>query len=127
MECRPASAAGALSTLVIPMTQKTADVVQNGKVTKKPLVPPDEKFWKRYSPHHEAPLSGVSSLTLHILIPCVVALGLFLFKDRLDKAAKPIPLDVVAQGDPDAGGSGATTGVDGGKEIQPPEAVSLAN
>jgi hypothetical protein len=31
------------------------------------LVPPDESLWKRYSPHHEAPLSGISSVALHVL------------------------------------------------------------
>ena len=41
-------------------TQTTVEAAKNGKATKKPLVPPDEKFWVRYSPHHEAPLSGVS-------------------------------------------------------------------
>jgi hypothetical protein len=43
-----------------------------GKVAKgKPLVPPDEKFWERYSPHHEFALSLSSSGVLH-----VAALGL---------------------------------------------------
>ena len=43
-----------------------------GKNSKAPaakpgLVPPEEQFWHRYSPHQEAPLSGVGSLTLHVL------------------------------------------------------------
>jgi hypothetical protein len=33
-----------------------------------PKLPPDEKFWVRYSPHHEAPLSGMTSLFLHGLV-----------------------------------------------------------
>jgi hypothetical protein len=37
------------------------------------LLPPEERFWKRYSPHHEFSLSGATSLALHIL-----ALGLIL-------------------------------------------------
>jgi hypothetical protein len=38
-------------------------------------VPPDERFWKRYSPHHEFPLSSVSSIALHILLLGLLALG----------------------------------------------------
>ena len=26
------------------------------------LIPPEEKFWQRYSPHHEFPLSTVTSI-----------------------------------------------------------------
>jgi len=36
--------------------------------TRVDLVPPDERFWQRYSPHHEAILSAVGSLTLHGLV-----------------------------------------------------------
>jgi len=28
-------------------------------------LPPEERFWQHYSPHHEAPLAGVGSFTLH--------------------------------------------------------------
>jgi hypothetical protein len=37
-------------------------------------VPPEEQFWKRYSPHHEFPLSTVSSFALHILAFVLLAL-----------------------------------------------------
>jgi hypothetical protein len=33
-----------------------------------PLVPPDERFWQRYSRHGELPLSGATSLALHLLV-----------------------------------------------------------
>jgi hypothetical protein len=33
-----------------------------------PVLPPDEKFWQRYSAHHEMPLSGMTSLFLHALV-----------------------------------------------------------
>ena len=57
-----------------PMT--TASTVSrsaNAKVATKPgansaLVPPDEQFWQHYSPHYEAPISGVSSLMVHVLV-----------------------------------------------------------
>ena len=60
------------------------------------LIPPEEAFWQRYSPHHEAPLSGVTSAVLHALV-----LGLFLFggwllwKLGLGHDTKPLPVDVV--------------------------------
>jgi hypothetical protein len=38
-------------------------------------LPPEEKFWQRYSPHHEAPLSSVVSLAVHALIVALVLLG----------------------------------------------------
>ncbi len=98
---------------------------QNGKPATKPLMPPDEKFWKRYSPHHEAPVSGVSSLTLHILIPCLIAMYFFIFGKYLQEANKPLPLSVVAIGNPLSGGGGNPSGVDGGdpstKEAAAPE------
>ena len=31
-----------------------------------PLIPPDEEFWEKYSPHYEFPLSTVGSIALHI-------------------------------------------------------------
>ena len=37
-------------------------------------VPPEEQFWKRYSPHHEAPLSGISSVATHIVLILMILL-----------------------------------------------------
>jgi hypothetical protein len=37
------------------------------------MLPPEEQFWKRYSPHYEMPISGVTSFLFH-----GVVLGLFL-------------------------------------------------
>ena len=100
-----------------------APVSPNGVASKKAPMPPDEKFWKRYSPHHEAPLSGVTSLVLHIMIPCLIAIYFFIFSKYLQEANKPIPLGVVAIGEPNAGGGGNPDGVAGGadKEAVPPE------
>src|SRR4051812_11516610 len=39
-----------------------------------PLVPPEEKFWERYSPNQEMPISGASSFVAHLLI-----IGLMVF------------------------------------------------
>jgi hypothetical protein len=40
----------------------------NNRQPKTLLVPPDEQFWQRYSPHHEAPLSGIGSFAAHFVI-----------------------------------------------------------
>ncbi len=37
-----------------------------------PLVPPDEAFWQRYSPHHEFPVSSVVSFTLYFLAGAIL-------------------------------------------------------
>jgi hypothetical protein len=39
------------------------------------LLPPEQRFWQRYSPHHEAPLSGASSFALHLAIVGVLILA----------------------------------------------------
>src|ERR1700676_2314819 len=42
-------------------------------------LPPEEQFWKRYSPHYEAPISITGSGFFHlILIGLAIAIGIFL-------------------------------------------------
>ncbi len=36
--------------------------------------PPEEGFWKRFSPHHELPLSTASSIVLHMVFVLLIAL-----------------------------------------------------
>jgi hypothetical protein len=63
--------------------------------------PPEERFWKRYSPHHEFPLSAVGSFALHFLgggglIAAALLLGAYVNAKR-----SPVPLQVAAiAGDP---------------------------
>jgi hypothetical protein len=99
--------------------------------------PPEERFWKRYSPHHEFPLSSVGSIVLHILsIGALVVIAYIITRTRSDEQIAPPTLDVVAVpglpkiagggGEPggreDAPGGASTTG---GKEIvksdEPPQ------
>src|SRR5262245_15547896 len=60
-----------------------------------PKMPPEEKFWQRYSPHQEMPLSAVSSLVLHGLaigtLIMLAYLGWFGFK----KANASLPVEPV--------------------------------
>src|SRR5579862_1287561 len=50
----------------------TISTVQSGAKN-----PPAEQFWQRYSPHYEAPISGVSSVVLHLL-PFALLAAMFL-------------------------------------------------
>src|SRR5262249_45339606 len=40
------------------------------------LVPPDEKFWQRYSPNGEPFLSGLSSFVIHGVVLLIILVGL---------------------------------------------------
>jgi hypothetical protein len=77
--------------------------------------PPEERFWKRYSPHHEFPLSSVGSVLLHILsIGALVVIGYVITRTRPDEQLAPPTIDVVAApGLPTrAGGGGSPDGRD---------------
>src|SRR5438132_5720026 len=77
-----------------------------------PVVPPEEQFWQRYSAHHEAPLSGVSSTVLHALILLLI-LGVGWVQSFLkaDEEYRPLPIVPVrfdkADDRRDPGGTGA--------------------
>src|SRR5262249_16925292 len=46
-------------------------------------LPPEEEFWKPYSPHHEFPLSSAGSFALHALVFVLIAIvGIWLLKDN---------------------------------------------
>src|SRR5439155_4446207 len=78
------------------------------------LLPPEEQFWNRYSPHHEAPLSGVTSTILHLLA-LLLLLGIIWMQNMLktDELYNPVPVDVVRM--KLGGGGGTVGGIDGGK------------
>lgn len=40
-----------------------------------PVMPPEEKFWQRYSPHNEFSLSGVGTLTVYLLFGLLILGG----------------------------------------------------
>jgi hypothetical protein len=73
--------------------------------------PPDESLWKRYSPHYEFPLSGVTSTGLHLIVGAVlliVAMGIWLhwWKWQTNQDFEVIELV--------GGGGGNVAGVGGG-------------
>jgi hypothetical protein len=60
------------------------------------LLPPDEKFWQRYSPHHELPVSGMTSLFLHgAVIGVFLIVGVLVGMRWHGEAGKPPSMDVV--------------------------------
>jgi len=97
----------------------------------RPLVPPEEQFWVRYSPHNEAPLSGVTSFGLHLLaIPLIALIVWVMAKWDDDDKNKEVPVDVVMIDDPTApvdtvarpgGGGGHRKGSDKGPNRGSPE------
>src|SRR5262245_47193277 len=74
--------------------------------------PPEETFWKHYSPHHEFPLSLLSSAMLHaigITFLLLVAFGIILaFKSNHSLPVDPVQLIK-------GGGGGSPTGTEGGE------------
>src|SRR5262249_13729467 len=61
----------------------------------RPLLPPDDSIWQKYSPHFEAPLASATSLFLHGL--CIGGLAIFgvTWWVATQEAAKPPKMDVV--------------------------------
>ena len=96
------------------MTPQPPAASQNKAPVAPPRRPPEEKFWHHYSPHHEFPLSSITSVALHILAVVLLAvIGWVLIK--LGLADENKPPDVHAVIVEDAGGGGSKTGVQGGK------------
>jgi hypothetical protein len=89
----------------------TTSTAQGGRQTAGRL-PPEERFWKRYSPHHEFPLSSATSIGLHALILFLLILaGWVAYKLGMGSENRP----------PEVGslyvepGGGSRTGVEGNK------------
>jgi hypothetical protein len=73
----------------------------------KELVPPEERFWQRYSPHHEFPLSSAGSVVLHVLsIGALVVLGYVLSRAGGDQPTAPPLIGVIASPNLPRGGGG---------------------
>lgn len=78
----------------------------------KPMASFEQPLLKRYSPHHEFPLSTLTSITLHALVIGVLALIAFkLNQSRHSEEAKPPKMDVVEiEGGGGLGGLGIGSG-----------------
>src|SRR5262245_37272678 len=76
----------------------------------RPLLPPDEKFWIRYSAHHELPLAGMTSFFIHGLVFGLMALaGFWYLFQRESESNRPPTMDMVES----AGGGDGPEGAGG--------------
>ena len=94
------------------------------KENKESPLPPDEKFWQRYSPNHELPLAGMSAFFLHGLVIGLIGLGWLLYYVQRDsESSKPPSHDVVqiAGGGDGFGGMGSEPGLPGESAAQQTE------
>jgi hypothetical protein len=93
------------------MTQPPATTEKKVATAPQPLVPPEERFWQRYSPHHEFPLSGALSITLHAVALGVLAYLAFRFTSEREED-KPVRIEVAeidgAEGNLDGLGLGTS-------------------
>jgi hypothetical protein len=78
------------------MTDTTGTVAEEPKGATK--TPPEEQFWRRYSPHHEFPLSSSAATAIHIA--GIVLVGLLLLTAGIIwKENKPPEMTAVTLGD----------------------------
>src|SRR6476659_7637751 len=67
----------------------------------RPAQPPDEKFWVKYSPHHELPISGMASLAWHTLAVVLIVLVAWVIGNR---GQDDMPLEMIQIGGSGGGG-----------------------
>jgi hypothetical protein len=82
-------------------------------------VPPEERYWKRYSPHGEAPLSFAGSFAVHLIFGglfLLVGLSAFALAD-----SRNVPVDPVRLPDELGGGGGHKRGKGPGPGIGKPQ------
>jgi hypothetical protein len=83
-----------------------------GAGRRRPLVPPEDSVWKRYSPHHELPLSVTSSSVVHALFFALLIFGVFAIFLSKSKDQPP-PFEGVVElvggggGNPEGSGRGS--------------------
>jgi hypothetical protein len=80
-------------------------------LAKRDVVPPEDAFWVRYSPHHEFPLSAVVSFTLHVVAVGLLLLIAFKLIYLFAKPVHPVPVEAVRF---EGGGGGNPRGGEGG-------------
>src|SRR5438067_13756240 len=88
----------------------TAAVNEKPIAASKSVLPPEEKLLKRYSPHHEFPLAGMTSFFLHGLVLGALIVGGLGLLTNYAEINKPPSMDVVqlGQGTGDGGMEGAS-------------------
>lgn len=76
------------------MSQTAPPSNKTDKPAASPSAPPDERFWQRYSPHAEFPLSSAGSFVVHILLFGLLLLASFL-GTLLFHTNRQVPIEAV--------------------------------
>jgi hypothetical protein len=77
---------------------------------------PDERFWQRYSRHHEAPLSGMTSIALHgAAVMLVILASVFSFGRRSSEDPLAVGVAYLDKSDAQVPGTGI------GDQVGPPQ------
>jgi hypothetical protein len=100
----------------------------DGQQAEQEPVPQDDRFWKRYSPHHEFPLSSAASVALHVMAIAVLILGgILAARWGFGDSGNSIPLSILD--DPGGGGQpdGSSSSAGGEGVVQPKESASDAS
>lgn len=84
----------------LPSPEKIGDRPANNQPE-----PPEEQFWQRYSAHGELPLSGATSLAVHLLILGLMVLTAWLAYAVFSHTSRTIPVEAVRL---DLGGGGGS-------------------
>lgn len=101
------------------MAPTTAAAENPTPAVEEPQGPPEEQFWKRYSKHHELPLSSVTSIALHaLIIGAIVALGVWGARLGFGEGDKPVDIAGLLE---EGGGGGSP---DGSADAKPEEKVT---
>lgn len=67
-----------------------------------PILPPDEEFWEKYSPHYEFPLSSVGSIALHVAGLMIFLGALYMLSKMTIPDTGPVPMrEMSVMGDGD--------------------------
>ncbi len=106
------------------MSQTAPPSGKSGKRDASPLTPPDERFWQRYSPHAEFPLSSAGSLVLHLLLFGLLALAAWLGVALFGQTNRQLPVEAVRVV---AGGGGNRNGQDDGPNSGAPVEAGQPN
>jgi hypothetical protein len=94
----------------MPAPTPATSPTRAGSLVAAERLPPEERFWKRHSPHHEFPLSSATSMGLHALILfLLIVAGWVAYKLGIGAETRPAEVTPVVI---DSGG-GRRTGVEG--------------
>src|SRR5262249_4769535 len=92
------------------------------------LAPPDERFWVKYSPHHELPVSSASSVALHVLVIGLILLIAYVLGTVRHEASQPPQLDAVEiEGAAGLGGDSTGAGTGGSTDGERTELAKNAS